>query len=145
MSRLGALCFSVPMCLSLGFFCASPSLLMCPSTFHRYFDSRNYWEVIFTHSYSPDHPREIREFGNSGNCPAKRLCCKAKSLPWAWELLGSDIYSFVLPCSPLGIPGIWELWEFLCEIALLQGKIISMSFGIIGKSYFHKANLCTSV
>ena len=89
--------------------------------------------------------REFREFGNSGNCRAKRLCCKAKSLPRAWELLGSDIYSFVLPCSPLGIPGIWEFWEFLCEIALLQGKIISMGFGIIGKSYFHKANLCTSV
>ena len=51
----------------------------------------NYWEVIFTHSYSPGHSREIREFGNSGNCPAKRLSCKAKSLPWAWELLGSDI------------------------------------------------------
>ena len=38
MSRYGALCFSVPMCLSLGFFCASPSLLMFPSTFHRYCD-----------------------------------------------------------------------------------------------------------
>ena len=87
-------------------------------------------------------PWEFREFGNSGNCRAKRLCSKAKSLPRAWELLGSDIYSFALPCSPLGIPGIWEFWEFLCEIALLQGKIISMGFGIIGKSYFYKANLC---
>ena len=106
MSRLGALCFSVPMCLSLGFFCASPSLLMFPSTFHRYCDSRNYLEVTFTHSYSPDPPREFREFGNSGNCPAKRLCCKAKSLPWAWELLGSDIYSFVLTRSHSGILGI---------------------------------------
>ena len=106
MSRLGALCFSVPMCLSLGFFCASPSLLMCPSTFHRYCDSRNYWEVIFTHSYSPDPPREFRKFGNSGNCPAKRLCSKGKSLPWVWELLGSDIYSFVLTRSPPGNPGI---------------------------------------
>ena len=110
-------------------------LLLCPATVHRYFDSRNYgdaifthWyspgppcksgnsgilgivlrnvfavrqnhfhglgnyrEVIFTHLYSPGPPLHIREFGNSGNCPAKRLCCKAKSLPWAWELLGSDI------------------------------------------------------
>ena len=105
----------------------------------------NYWEVIFTQSYYLAPPWEFREFGNSGNCCAKYLCCKAKSLPRAWELLGSDIYSFVLPCSPLGIPGIVEFWEFLCEIALLQGKIISTGFGIIGKWYLHKANLCTSV
>ena len=87
---------------------------------------------MFSQSCSRGTSQEFREFGNSGNCRAKRLCCKAKSLPRAWELLGSDIYSFVLPCSPLGIPGIVEFWEFLCEIALLQGKIISMSFGIVG-------------
>ena len=119
MSRYGAFCFFVPMCLSMGFFGASPSLLMCPSTFHRYCDRRIYWEVIFTHSYSPDHTREFREFGNSGNCPAKRLCCKTKSLPWAWELLGSDIYSFVLTRSHPGIPGIREFWELSCETSLV--------------------------
>ena len=37
----------------------------------------NYFEVIFTHSYSPGPPRDIREIGKSVNCPAKRLCCKA--------------------------------------------------------------------
>ena len=91
--------------------------------------------LVFSHSCSPGTSPKFREFGNSGNCRAKRLCCKAKSLPRAWELLGSDIYSFVLSCSPLGIPRIWDFWEFLCEIALLQGKIISIGFGIIGKSY----------
>ena len=45
-------------------------------------------------------PWEFREFGNSGNCRAKRLCSKAKSLPRAWELLGSPIFSLVLTRSP---------------------------------------------
>ena len=31
----------------------------------------NYWEVIFTHSYSRAPPWEFREFGNSGNSCAK--------------------------------------------------------------------------
>ena len=51
----------------------------------------NYWEVIFTYSYSFARPWEFREFGNSGNSCAKYLCSKAKSFPWASELLGSHI------------------------------------------------------
>ena len=73
-------------------------LPICPSTVHRYFDSLCVRVRCFL---IPAHPVPP---GNSGS--AKRLCCKAKSLPRAWELLGSDIYSFVLPGSPLGIPGI---------------------------------------
>ena len=80
----------------------------------------NYWEVMFTQSYSLAPPWEFREFGNYGNCCAKRLGCKAKSLPRTWELLGSDISSIiVLPCSPSEIPGIREFWELPCEIPLL--------------------------